>query len=207
MTCYEIWSLYIQVALAVGTFLVAIIAIIIAVWGDSMRAWGFSPKLKVSLLTPQGERNDLEDGTLCRNYHLKVTNDRKRSPARNVQVFLTKIFRPAADGKLVDRSFSGPLQLTWQFPQDHPQTLLIGPDRVCDLGRITRWGLFELMLYINPNSFERNVAATEKIQVEIIAVAENAESKPIRIEIAWDGIWSDDTIDQARHLVVKEVLF
>lgn len=206
MTTYKMWSLLIQGAVAVGTLMVAIFAIIIAIWGDRLRSWGFGPKLSISLLNPKGERNDLNDGRLCRNYHLLVINNRRRAPARNGQVFLTKIFRSAADGNLVDKSFSGPLQLTWQFPENHPQSLLIGPKRVCDLGRIIKGEPFELMLYFTPNSFERYVATNQKIQVEVLAVSDNGESKPTRIEIVWDGIWTDDTIEMSSHLVVKEVV-
>jgi hypothetical protein len=206
MTCYEIWSLLIQGVVAVGSLLVAILAIIIAIWGERMRSWGFGPKLKLSLLNPKGERNDLNDGRPCCNYHLLVTNTRKKAPAHNVQVFLTKIFRSTADGSLVDRSFSGPLQLTWQFPENNPQSLLIGPKRVCDLGRIIKGQPFELMLYFTPNSFEKYVAANQKIQVELLAVADNAESKTTRVEIAWDGKWNDDTTEMSHNLVVKQVV-
>jgi hypothetical protein len=118
-----------------------------------------------------------------------------------------KIFRQAADGSLIDRSFSGPLQLTWQFPEFNPQLLLIGPDRVCDLGRIINRNPFELMLYFTPNNFSKDVKANQKVQVEIVAVADNGKSEPIRIEIAWNGDWSDDTIEMSRHLIVKEVPF
>ncbi len=206
MTCYEIWNLIIQSGVAIGTLMAAVFALIIAIWGDRMRSWGFGPVLKLTLLRAEGERNDLNDGRLCRNYHLCVTNSRKRAPAHNVQVFLTKMFRPAADGSLVDRSFSGPLQLTWQFPEYHPQALLVGPARVCDLGRIIKDNPFELMLYFTPNSFEKHVSSNQKIQVEIIAVADNAESDPIRIEISWDGNWHDDTIEMSHNLVIKEVV-
>jgi len=41
--------------------------------------------------------------------------------------------------------------------------------------------------------------------VEVVAVADNGQSKPIRIEVAWDGNWSDDTEEMSRHLVVKEI--
>jgi hypothetical protein len=116
-----------------------------------------------------------------------------------------KTFRSAADGCLVERSFSGPLQLTWQFPENHPQSLLIGPKRVCDLGRIIEGNPFELMLYFTPNSFEKYVDVNQKIQVELLAVAENGKSNPIRVEIAWDGNWSDDIIEMSRNLVVKQV--
>jgi hypothetical protein len=201
MTCYEIWSLVIQGVVAVGTLIVAIIAI----WGDHIRSWWSGPRLKVPLLNPMGELNPLNDGRQCRNYHLKVTNNRKGSPAHNVQVFLMKVFRSAADGTLVDRSFSGPLQLTWQFPEYNPQLLLIGPDHLCDLGRIIQGNPFELMLYFTPNNFTKDVEANQKILVEVVAIANNGESEPLRIEIAWDGNWSDDTIEMCRHLVLKEV--
>jgi hypothetical protein len=206
MTCYEIWSLVIQSLVAVGTFLVAILALIIAIWGDRMRSWGFGPDLKLSLISPQGERNDLDDGSLCRNYHLRVTNTRKKAPAHNVQVFLTKIFRSSGVGSLVDKSFSGPLQLTWQFPENNPQTLLIGPDRVCDLGQMIKGKSFELMLYLTPNSFEHHVGPNERIRMELIAVGENGSSAPIFIEIFWNGKWNDDTIEMGHNLVVKEII-
>jgi len=201
MTSYKIWNLIIQAAAAVGTLILALYAI----WGNFIRSRYFGPKLKVFLLNPTGELNPLNDGRQCRNYHLKVTNSRKGTPAHNTQVFLMKIFRSAADGTLVDRSFSGPLQLTWQFPEYHPQLLSVGPDRLCDLGRMIHGNPFELMLYFTPNNFTKDVEANQKIQVEVVAVAGNGESKPIRIEIAWDGHWSDDTIEMNHHLVVKEV--
>jgi len=200
MTCYEKWSLVIQGAVAAGTFILGFIAI----WGDRIRSRFFGPKLRVFLLNPMGELNPLNDGRQCRNYHLTVTNNRKWAPAHNVQIFLTKIFRQAADGSLIDKSFSGPLQLTWQFPEYHPQRLLIGPDRVCDIGRVINGNPFELMLYFTPNNFSKDVEAHQKTQVEVVAVADNGESEPTRIEIAWDGNWSDDTMEMNRHLIVRE---
>jgi len=87
----------------------------------------------------------------------------------------------------------------------HPQTLLIGPNRVCDLGRIVSGSPFELMLYFTPNSFDREVRANQKIHVELTAVADNGESNPIRIEISWNGNWSDDTIEMSQNLVVRQL--
>jgi hypothetical protein len=202
MTCYEIWSLIIQSVVGAATLLIAIIAI----WGNLFRSWWSGPKLKVFILNPLGEVNPLNDGTPVRNYHLKVTNSRKGAPAYNVRMILTKIFQPAADGRLVDRSFSGPLQLTWQFSAMHPQFSLIGPDDICNLGSIKKGERFGLMPYIVPNNFTGYVEANQKLQAEVVAVADNGQSEPIHIAIAWDGIWSDDTMEMSRHLVVKEVV-
>jgi hypothetical protein len=40
--------------------------------------------------------------------------------------------------------------------------------------------------------------------IKVQAIADNAESKPLHIEIAWDGQWSEDTRQMQQHLVVKE---
>jgi len=202
MTTYEIWSLIIQGAVGVGTLLVAAIAI----WGNLIRSWWSGPKLKVSLHNPMGELTNLNDGTAVRYYHLRVANSRKWSPAHNVRVLLTKIFQPAADGRWVDRSFSGPLQLTWQFPQFHVRFPFIGPDDISDLGCIVKGHQFAITPYVVPNNFNGYVGPNQRIKVEVIAVADNGQSKPVLIEIAWDGNWSDDTAEMSRHLVVKEVV-
>ena len=53
--------------------------------------------------------------------------------------------------------------------------------------------------------FNGYVDANKKIRVEVIAIADNGFSKPLLLEIAWDGNWNDDAAEMGRHLVVKEV--
>jgi hypothetical protein len=43
------------------------------------------------------------------------------------------------------------------------------------------------------------------MRVEVQAIADNAESKSLFLEIAWDGVWSEDTVAMRAHLVVKVV--
>ena len=38
----------------------------------------------------------------------------------------------------------------------------------------------------------------------IAAVADNAESPLLKLDLAWDGAWDPDGAAMARHLVVKE---
>ncbi|HVN97274.1 MAG TPA: hypothetical protein VMT62_12670 [Syntrophorhabdaceae bacterium] len=199
MTSYETWSLIIQIAAWVATLFLAFIAI----WGDRIRSKWSGPKLRLFVLNSTGEVNPSSDGAPVRYYHLRVTNDRKGAPARNVRVMLTKILQLKVGGRPVDRSFSGPLQLTWQFPAFHPQTSSIGPDDVCDLGNIMQGRSFALTPYVVPNNFAGYVGANEEILVEVVAIADNGQSEPINIKIAWDGGWSDDDVEMRRHLVVK----
>jgi hypothetical protein len=201
MTKYEIWNLVVQSAVGVGTILVAVLAI----WGDLARSWWSGPKLKVRLLTGSGELTTIADGTPVRYYHVKVTNGRKWSPPRNVRVLITKILLPASDGSWVDRSFSGPLQLTWQFPQFRTPFSFIGPDDVSDLGYIPKGQRFILSPYIVPNNFTGFVEGNQTIRAEITAVADNGQSDSIVLEIAWNGSWSDNQVEMSQHLVIKEV--
>ncbi len=193
------WSIVIQALGTVATILVAILAI----WGEYVRSRFAGPRLSLTLHDPEGEAIARSSGEMTRYYHLKVSNRRRWAPARNVRVVLTSIIKPAADGTLPARRLSGPLQLTWQFPQIHPQYPTIGPDDICDLGCLVRGKGFELTPYVIPNNFEGHLDQPGRMLVEVQAVADNAESKSLTIEVAWDGKWSDDTAEMRRHLVVK----
>ena len=163
------------------------------------------PKLEVTLHDPEGEPISGGDGTPARFYHLKIRNKRRWAPAHNVRVLLTKVNKPAADGSFPMAALSGPLQLTWQFPQFHPLFPTIGPNDICDLGNLQRGRAFTLSPYLTPNNFQGSLPAAGKMRVEVIAAADNAESSPLLVEIAWDGQWSDDTGTMSKHLVVKQV--
>ncbi len=200
MTDAEFWGLIIQ---GIGAFFTLFVAIL-AIWGHFFRSWLAGPKLEICLHDPQGEVNYLQDGTPARYYHLKVANKRRGAQAKNVRVVLTKILKPAADGTWANQALSGPLQLTWQFPHSHPQYPTIGPDDFCDIGNLIKGKMFILTPYVRPNNFVGFIGPNQRMQIEVMAIADNAESNSLCVEIAWDGNWSDDTLQMQRYLVVKE---
>ena len=204
MTCDQI----IQLFVAIGTIAVAILAI----WGDRIRyVIGLRPKLDLTLIDPEGEFVNIGisvDGstTPARYYHLKVSNKNRWSPATNVRVVITGIAIPAADGQYVSQGLTGPLQLTWRFDKFHPAMYsTVGSDDICDLGGIKQGEKFSLTPYIFPNNFQGHLEANRRMLIEVKAIADNAESRTVCIEISWDGKWEDDTKKMAEHLVVKEV--
>lgn len=201
MTDVEFWTLLVRIVTAIGTLLVAALAI----WGDWIRFNFAGPKLHLSLHDPGGEPSGFTDGKTSRHYHLKVRNQRKWVPAKNVRVVLTKVIKYGANGSLLPESLSGPIQLTWQFPQTHALYSLIGPDDICDLGFVTAGDKFTLCTYIVPTKLDRVIEPEQKIYIEVIAIADNAESNILCINIAWDGKWSDDTSEMKEHLVIKEI--
>jgi hypothetical protein len=195
-----------QLGVSVGTIAVAILAI----WGERIRhLLGLGPKLVLELHDPQGEPIDVstEPGKPIpsRYFHLRVSNKNRWSQATNVRIVVTGLTRPAADGQPVSQPLSGPLQLEWRYANLHPQYSVVGPDDICDLGHLYRGDKFRLSPYVFPSNFAGTLDRNQRLGVEVKAVADNAESKPICIDISWDGEWSDDTLDMAGHLVVKEV--
>ncbi len=199
MACAEFWSIVVQSFVAVGTLLLAVIAI----WGDWIRHRFFGPKLEINLLDNKGTLTYITDGTPGRFYKVNVSNSRKWSPAKNVRVILKNILKPAADGTLAPQVLSGPLQLHWMHLL--PQYRTIGPDEICTYANLVKGKNFLLSPYIVPNNFVGFITSNQKMLIEVQAVADNSESKPLFIDISWDGQWSDDTNQMQQHLVVKEV--
>jgi hypothetical protein len=197
MTRYEILNLIIQGFIAVGTISVAILA----VWGEWVRYQLIGPKLSIHLLDAEGTLTKLTDGTPGRYYKIKVENIRQWAPAKNVRVILTRLSKPAADGTFLPQAFSGPLQLTWQWV--FPQYPTVGPAEVCTFGSLIQGKRFTLSPYVTPNNFTGYLDPNQRMLIEVKAVADNGESKPLNIEIAWDGCWSDDARTMQSHLVVK----
>ena len=61
-----------------------------------------------------------------------------------------------------------------------------------------------LETYIKPDDFE-SLKPREKMRLQIRAVAENAESEPLWLEIYWDGVWTDDSTSLTQHFQIKEI--
>jgi len=196
----------IQIAVAIGTISVAILAI----WGDQVRhCLHLGPLLKISLDDPQGELiNILEGGghsSPARYYHIRVQNLHRWDQATNVRVVIVGLSRPSADGALVPQPMSGPLQLYWRFSSFHPTYSVVGPYDIADLGFIKKGSEFKLTPFVEPTNFNGKISANERLQVVVQALSDSNESKPIAIDVFWDGKWIDDTIEMAKHLIVRQV--
>jgi hypothetical protein len=43
------------------------------------------------------------------------------------------------------------------------------------------------------------------MRIEVLAISDETESNQLGIDIAWDGVWSEDDAVMRTHLVAKEV--
>jgi len=186
---------------AIGTVAVAIAAI----WGDWIRAKFVGPKQELALVN-RSDLNIGNDGKRQIYCHIQIRNLRRWSPAKNVRVVVVGLAKKRPDGTFFPEYLVVPLQLTWAFPTFHELLPTIGPEDKCDLGLLQEGsGQFRLSTYIWPNNFRGFLLAGEAMQVRVVALAQDAESKPLLLEISWDGTWSADREDMQRHFVVKEV--
>ena len=187
-----------QWAIAVGTILVAVFAI----FGNEMRMLLFGPKLHVALKDPRGESIQWSDGVNSRYYHLRVWN-RGRIPAKNVRVCINTLNRLDADGTMRPIPLSGHIQLAWQWEESNPQFQTIGADSTCDLGYLKEGESFKLKTIFDPIAYNFTIAKGERMIVGIIALSDEAKSTELKLEIAWDGIWSDDPEKMRNHMVIN----
>jgi hypothetical protein len=145
------------------------------------------------------------DGIESRYYHLRVCNKRRASPAHNVRVVIKALYRPNADGTMSQTPLSGSLQLAWQFQGSNPQFQTIGAESTCDLGFLRQGEPFTLSTLFHHISFDPSVQPRQKAIVSLVALSDEGESNELKIEIAWDGIWSGDSDEIIRHMVVRQL--
>lgn len=132
-TCsIDFWSNFIpQVLVAAGT----IGAVIVALYGEQIKAKWFAPKLKISLLNSDGRVTPVtlidpinniprkEDG---RYYYISVWNEKRNlSTAHQVQVFLTRLEKKDATGEY-KVEWDGEIPLRWEHQEIYPLSRTIG---------------------------------------------------------------------------------
>ncbi len=200
MTDFEKYSLIISVVGLATT----IIIIIIAIWGEKIRQIWSSPKLYIKLFEPTFNRT--VEGIDGWYYLIQVINDRKSAPANNVRLLLNKVYKKAPDDSWQELKFSGPTQVMWQWPNHMPLYATIGPPELSTFGALlSDSDKMELKMYWYPNNLKRSILPNDPTRLEFQAVSDTAISKPIIVEIAWDGNWETGRSEMQNHCIVKEI--
>ena len=197
------WNWAINFAVACGTLL----TVLVAVFGDKFRARFFPPILKLQLVRPKGELTT-ETGPggsdRVRFYHLCVSNGRRWSPAREVQVFLTRIEEPGPNDQLQVRWF-GNVPMRWRDQEVVPIMRTIGADADIDFCRVGQKTGLALMPLITPNNLEAKRPGKCRLVASLQARSNEADSEVIRAEVAWDGSWEEGESEMQHHFVVRQI--
>ena len=202
---------------AIGVAASAVIALF-AIMGEQIRARFFGPKLALTLFKPQGEitynvsRSD-QERIPVRYYHFKVVNKRKGLVAQNVQVVLLSIDSPYKGGENQLTSLGGRLPFPWAFRErtagleEKLYYSNIGADDLCDLACLEEGEREKLRILADPWQVITDqvlIGPNQKAVIEAVAVADNAQSNRIRLELFWDGQWPENDDDALEHIVIKK---
>ncbi|MEX0810279.1 MAG: hypothetical protein WD044_16255 [Dongiaceae bacterium] len=195
-----------QAVLAIATIVVAVVA----VFGERIRARIYPPMLNLKLLDAKGSLSPTyltsPDGSTrtedSRWYHVEVRNDRRWSPARQVQVNLVRVEEPDASG-VFQITWRGALPFRWRYQEIHPISRTLGAPADCDLCCVVKEKWFELSSLIDVTSLKSRREQPFRMIVTLRAQSIEVDSKFLRLEIVWNGLWSDDSATMARNLVIK----
>jgi len=201
--CWKVIEVIAAVFTAIGTVSVGVLAI----WGDFFRYKLAGPQLELSLINPRGDLTSRGNKKLAYFFHLKIRNRRIWSPAKDVRVLLERIARRRPDGSFFTEPLVYPLPFVWTPMELGDFQRTIADAETCDLGFLDQdTDRFRLATLIIPNNFRGYVLANDAIRVRIVASGQNVtSSKPLFLEIAWDGIWTADRDDMKKHFVIKEI--
>jgi hypothetical protein len=205
------WNWWVNFGVAIAT----IAAVIVALFRDWIRAHLFSPKLKLQLRNPLGEKTtallqwQTEQGLQqrteeARYYHVVVINQVRWPTATQVQVYLLRIEEPGPDGEL-QVTWSGEIPIQWTHQQIYPLARTVGPAASCDLCSVVKDKWVQLHPLILPINFAVQRKGPAILVVSLQARGNEDESAISRFQIAWDGAWQDGDTEMARHLVVREI--
>ena len=197
-----------NVGIAAGT----ILAVLVALFGEQLKAKFLPPKLRINLRDQRGEKTILArsspSGTVehlddVRYFHVRISNQRRTSPAHGVQVYLTTIQEPKLNGYF-QTVWVGEVPLQWRDQQVNTITQTIGADKDCDFCMVRKE---ERTLYLLPLVVPNNLNARRKGACSFVASLQarsnEADSETVHIEVKWDGRWEDNDIEMQQHLVVR----
>jgi hypothetical protein len=202
---------WVALSAAVATFL----AVLVALFGQYLRAGLFPPKLRLSILDPLGSSARVklsyaEGSTVkersedARYYHLLVANGRRWSPAHDVQVYLLQLEKPGPDGAL-NIVWTGEIPLNWRHQSVHPAVRTIGASADCDFISVVKGKWVELQPMIEPFNLEKRMKENGIFVATVQAKSREVDTPKVRIKVSWDGKWHDGKSEMGSHLVVQNV--
>ncbi len=194
----------------VATFL----AVVVALFGDALRAKYFPPVLRLALADESGEKTTRRTvfesygkqkhiDQDARYFHVVVTNEQRWTPVERVNVVLLGVERREASG-VFRMVWSGDVPLVWRHQQaPAPQT--IGPPSHADLFSVVKGD----GLILHPVVVPLNLQARSKEAVHLIlhlqARSTAVDSNFLAVEVEWDGQWADTRAELSNHLKLTAV--
>ena len=145
----------------------------------------------------------------ARYYRLIVSTARRWPVAHDVRILVTRLERPDPGG-VPTTVWTGEIPFRWERAEIHSATRTLGrPARTDfavaaqDLEVSERQNQLHLLPVIEPNNFQRSYYAATQFWVTVIATSNEADSYPLRLEVAWDGQWDAGEAEMGQHLKIR----
>ena len=196
MNNLQLWA---EISVAISTFL----AVLIALFGDVLKAKLFSPKFTISLKNKAGELNKTNGGISTRYYHLVIGNKRT-TIANDCIVSLVKIESVGNVG--TSCYWEGDVPLTWIYPTVYKTIYKnIGSSEECDLIKITEEKEVFFETLFDPNNFPSIFKERFTLLIGVKVKSVQATSEVIRFKLEWDGLWEPGEAEMQRHFSIIQL--
>ena len=158
-------------------------------------------------MIPKGGLTTWSNGIKVRYYHLHIDNKRPHAPATRVKVMIRQYYIHGPHGKFIRDANHIPVQLQYEFPNlpNHDPRPTIGSATLCDIGFVTERDDFRFATYFVPHTFKSLLKPNERVRILLRAEGENAVSNEVLLEIAWSGVWKEDTLQMAKNFVITDI--
>ncbi len=187
-------------------------AVIVALFGDFLKAKLFTPHLELSLPNPRGELTTevtplgtgLTNQVNARYYHVRVSNRWRWPVAKDVQIVLVRLedIGPSGARRIIWASDDG-VPLRWRLQEIHPLSRIVGRRADADLCSARETGSLTLHPMITPNNLPVSRTGRTDIYLSLQARSNEVESQILSVRISWDGLWNAGETEMAAHLVVS----
>jgi hypothetical protein len=197
----------VQIAIAIGT----VGAVIVALFGNWLRAWLLPHKLEIKVVDPRGHKIEAtirapsgnERPEDSRWYHVRVENPNRRwLPVTQVQLFLLQVEELDAAGQFTT-TWMGEVPLQWRYQELNPIHRTMGFPADCDLLSVVKNKWVELRPLYAPKDLPHRWRQECKFAVTVHARGVEVDSNRLRVEVHWNGEWSDDAEEMSKKLIVR----
>jgi hypothetical protein len=216
-----VWGTVAQWVGALATFS----AVVVALFGERIRATLFRPRLELSLLSTEGERTTAQFnvpiydgipypefeaaqrahfGVACRFFHIRVQNVVRWPAAKDVRLFLTRIDDLDQEGSRT-RTWQVDLPMSAKNEDLFPARKIVGPPLDFEVISVDCEGWMHLHTLFNNFQTPQHLRAPVRRRLFFEARCDEQVSRPIGLEVQWDGKWFEDWNELKQHLLVKQV--
>jgi hypothetical protein len=103
--------------------------------------------------------------------------------------------------------WSGEIPLKWRHMPPEVGGRTVGHSIESDLVSIFEVGRLMVHPVLMPHPLAKYLHRDGKCRMKLVLQARGleADSNTLAVEIAWDGVWHNETQEIARHMVVREV--